>query len=992
MFTAWILQIVLSELFQVPATIELSDPDRQLDFYAPHMPFDYGLLGYDWMALQNANSFLETAPIAATPSNTHVQPPASTTTTTTTTTTTSTTSSGSNNVVGTVGDCPKEWRIPPSSDSDNSDWEYKSCAHVMTEVWSGQATTVSNLTVQQVIEPPEGSGVVGKLGWFVPKFLLQENPQWAHWLGWTGETNRKRIAETFFVPTTFQQYCTEIVPHNCTVPTLFNNGRPPQNEVEANKYFIPNGIYNGYFRRTEQNDCDLNPNTCVGHITDVPCEWATFAVAQAYHLNISVASQGPLLPNFGYNYGDLLDIWAAANATKSPVLMYWWYPEPTYQLYVGTSAEMQAVQLPPPRQECIDNRVTPSQRCSTESMSLEEQAGNPLGGSCDSEAHGLKKVVVKNLYSSLNGVSPSTTSSSSTSASDQESTTAESTSVPLPSTMTTATPVSTMSGSGNTSDKFNPALRSPAYEAITALSLTELNLGDIIDAWEHRGLDKWGYDPREAVCEWVVQNLPTLQTWIPRTYPRVVQIDAYNHGHEILFGVAQGFGIFVSVLVLATAGLVFWWRKRPLLVFAQVGFLFILLLGLFFVSIGAILKALEPKNATCMAQQWFIMLGYTLELTPLIVKVAAIHRMMQAAKRMRRVTLNRQQLYGTLLILALLAAVYLAVWTGVDPSKRSDQIILQPDRVTENGETVVTVTYFCASENYDNLWRYLSVGWQLVLLFSATMLAVQTRKTRKNLNESSSLGILIYSHFFFVILRCITFVLEDQGDGVTARNTLEGFRSLIFSVDVFVALNIYFTPKIYSLFKNDDEHFKAVMSMQRRSSVLSMRPNQSSIPDAGTASRFETGNCSEIGSTLDRASSHNPIRGISKLRDVEEEKNELHYESSNNMASVFPFSENGDENVQITGNSEKRISDISPVREGQVSEPIFHEDIAGIVDSQVLRIAESFSSSPSDSCISISSDDDNESKSYVENNNSGKTSPGDKDQPQEAILAHRKNH
>ena len=61
MFTSWILQIVLSELARVPATIESSGPGRQLNFYDPAMSFSYGALGYDFDALQRANNIMRGA-------------------------------------------------------------------------------------------------------------------------------------------------------------------------------------------------------------------------------------------------------------------------------------------------------------------------------------------------------------------------------------------------------------------------------------------------------------------------------------------------------------------------------------------------------------------------------------------------------------------------------------------------------------------------------------------------------------------------------------------------------------------------------------------------------------------------------------------------------------------------------------------------------------------------------------------------------------------
>ena len=919
MFTSWILQIVLSELMQVPATLELSELGRDLNFYAPTNPFSYGALAYDFDALRTANAYLVTAdPVGTITSTTSTVPP----------------EKGMDRYGrDTAGDCPREWRVPP----DNSDesWDYKSCAHVMVEAWSGQAPAVKELSVTQVVEPPEGTGVVGKLGWFVPKYLVEQDPSLAHWLGLSGEANRRKVAELFRVPTTYGQFCSEIVPHNCTVPTLFAS-RPPNDEAEASSYFVAGGVFNGYFRFSPENDCDANPTTCVGHITDVPCEWSTFAVPQAYHLNISVTSRGPLEPNQGYSYGDLLDIWAAANATKSAVLMYWWYPDAVYQSYMGLPAEMQAVQLPPPRQECVTNRVTPEQKCSN--TPLEERVGDPRGA-CDSEPHSLQKLTVGNLYPYLNGFSGKSadnSTNSNTTSSDEN-----------------------ISNNNNAqqaqTSTWNPAFKSPAYDGIEALSINELNLGVIMEAWESRGLDKWNYDPREAVCEWVVDNLPTLRTWIPRTYPRKVQTDAYNHNREVLFGLALGVGSFVAVLVLATAALTYWWRRRPLLVFAQVGFLYILLLGLFFVVVGAVLEALEPNDWSCMAQYWFITLGYTLELVPLIVKVSAIHRMMQAARKMRRITLNHRQLYGTVFIIALVTAIVLSIWTIVDPSQRRDQITLHPERVTERGETVVTVTYFCSSEHNDTLWRYLSLSWQLILLLSATVLSFHTRKTRKDLNESSSLGTLIYSHFFFVMLRCITLVLEETGETVD-KNTLEGLRSLIFSVDVFVALNIYFTPKMYSLFKYDDEHFKTVMSNQRKSSVRSM-PNRGGSFNGS----LYTGGSMRPGSLLDDTESGiaSKKRRSSKFSASQLQIGKLSTSNSGQSSGSFGFSGENDHDPLATIHSASASN--SGVRPSESSTNANENRLEVSEKAKPPARMSSFDSS----CISISSDENESFKAKV---------------------------
>ena len=140
-----------------------------------------------------------------------------------------------------------------------------------------------------------------------------------------------------------------------------------------------------------------------------------------------------------------------------------------------------------------------------------------------------------------------------------------------------------------------------------------------------RGNDKYGFDPRFATCQWMVENLDYLQTYIPRSYPRaLVQEDIYS---QPLFYVAMFFGLFGVAAVVMTALFIYRRRDRQAVKYAQVEFLFLVLWGLFLVALAAIVMSFEPVNAVhCIIQEWMLFLGYTLALVPLIVKVAAINR------------------------------------------------------------------------------------------------------------------------------------------------------------------------------------------------------------------------------------------------------------------------------------------------------------------------------------------------------------------------------
>ena len=78
----------------------------------------------------------------------------------------------------------------------------------------------------------------------------------------------------------------------------------------------------------------------------------------------------------------------------------------------------------------------------------------------------------------------------------------------------------------------------------------------------------------------------------------------------------------LSVL-LATGGIIHHRKKRSVR-YAQVNFLYFLLAGLFLLAVSAVLMNIPKSDASCMAVNWLVLQGYTFELVPLILKVAAV--------------------------------------------------------------------------------------------------------------------------------------------------------------------------------------------------------------------------------------------------------------------------------------------------------------------------------------------------------------------------------
>jgi len=327
------------------------------------------------------------------------------------------------------------------------------------------------------------------------------------------------------------------------------------------------------------------------------------------------------------------------------------------------------------------------------------------------------------------------------------------------------------------------AERSAAYATLKNFMISDLHMTDMLNSWYSRDIDRFGYDPREAVCSWVSNNTDVLLRFVPSGYPRVMK-DTRTYNEPYLYA-AIAFACLVIIVVLVSSYLTHIWSSKPAIRAAQVDFLYLILLGFLFTGASAIMIAIEPSTATCTTQQWLVTLGYTLSYVPLLVKVAAINKIQQQAKRMKRLIIQRSQLFGIVGAALGFVTIYLIVWTIVDTPTRVDNKALV-------GENIVEVGLGCSSKNSD-LWSAFAFAWEAILLVCASVLAFQSRNVRQDFNESRSLATLVYSHFIWAVFRAlVTFAIPNSAFKSSVRAAI---TSLLISCDTLSAIGIYFMPK-----------------------------------------------------------------------------------------------------------------------------------------------------------------------------------------------------
>ena len=140
------------------------------------------------------------------------------------------------------------------------------------------------------------------------------------------------------------------------------------------------------------------------------------------------------------------------------------------------------------------------------------------------------------------------------------------------------------------------------------------------------------------------------------------------------------------------------------------------------ISISAIAIASKSSLVACVVLEWGVLLGYTMALCPILIKVQAINKLARYAKRFRRLEIdgNKLKLYPLFVLLPIM--LYLTIWVIVDMPKPTKTLTIDPNN--ENG-SLVNVNIYCTSSS--SVWVFVSYVWQLLLLSIASVLAFRSR-------------------------------------------------------------------------------------------------------------------------------------------------------------------------------------------------------------------------------------------------------------------------
>ena len=413
--------------------------------------------------------------------------------------------------------------------------------------------------------------------------------------------------------------------------------------------------------------------------------------------------------------------------------------------------------LPKATRECLENRPDPPNRCNA---SLAELHGQKVG-SCGYNTHSFEKYFARSFRES-------------------------NIEVPI-------------------------ARRSPGHQLTSNIQLSDVDISQMMVSWVNRGVDKWNYDPRDAVCTWVARNYEDgmkLKNFLPPGYPRVIHQEAgYNTWLSYFCTV---FGVVGSVLSVAVGACTYHFRGEKQIKFAQEQFMYLLSLGFFFVGVGASIYGAVPSTGSCVARIWFVTIGFTLVYVPLLMKIFAINKLMNDSKNCRVTKVSKEKVYKVSGAVVGIIVLYLTIWTVFDTQTPESELFLRDESSND-----VDVYIQCSSKSM--IWALTAFCWEGILICASAAVAYISRNITAAFNESRVLGNVAYVSFLFFVFRLIVFALPVI---VLQPSNKASIYSILLTLESLVVIGLYFGVKFYSIYKHEDDRERDFLTINRGSTQV----------------------------------------------------------------------------------------------------------------------------------------------------------------------------
>lgn len=183
------------------------------------------------------------------------------------------------------------------------------------------------------------------------------------------------------------------------------------------------------------------------------------------------------------------------------------------------------------------------------------------------------------------------------------------------------------------------------------------------------------------------------------------------------------------------------------------------LLGCLINFVAVVLFYLVPSNnAICALQPWFVIMGFTLLLAPMLAKVFVLWRIASSAAKFRKFSTTPIILFVPTTFLLCVQLVVCVLWTAIDMYSSAIDIV---DPVLSE------VKYVCKS---DTIWVWigLEIGIFSAMMLGGVFLAIMTRNSPFDKHrEVKWIGFSMYNLVVFMVIMIPLLAALDVTDSVT---------------------------------------------------------------------------------------------------------------------------------------------------------------------------------------------------------------------------------
>ncbi|RDD37872.1 Gamma-aminobutyric acid type B receptor subunit 2 [Trichoplax sp. H2] len=212
-------------------------------------------------------------------------------------------------------------------------------------------------------------------------------------------------------------------------------------------------------------------------------------------------------------------------------------------------------------------------------------------------------------------------------------------------------------------------------------------------------------------------------------------------------------------------------------------------------GMDAALVGYENRKYACIAEIWFLSLGFTVAFGSVMLKTWRIFKIFTNVAKVKLIIKDIHLIFRLVQLLAI-DIIVLILWTIIDPMTTTDVGIGQERQ--HDGQNIIRYRFQACSSEQSIVWLITIFAFKLSMLLYGVSLAWRTRKVSiPSLNDSRSLGLTIYN----------IFVLSSTGVtvGMLSNNVLNaGFalKAAFVILCTTSSICLIFIPKLWKVISN----------------------------------------------------------------------------------------------------------------------------------------------------------------------------------------------